>query len=150
MLNTGVGTAPDMSPIAAVDCIAGLSAAALVYAGLTGAPAPAGAQERTGESPRVIEVVAKRFAFEPSRIEVAEGETVRLLVRSADGVHGFGIRKFKVAEEIPRGGEPVMIEFTAAAAGEFEILCSEYCGKGHEEMKARLVVVARDGGRPKR
>ncbi len=140
-----------MSLHTAFDCMAGFGAAALVYAGLAGSPAPAPNQEPAGDAaPRIIEVVAKRFAFEPSRIEVAEGETVRLLVRSADGVHGFGIKKFKVAEEIPRGGEPVMIEFTAAAVGEFEILCSEYCGKGHEEMKARLVVVARDGGRPKR
>ena len=137
-----------MSVHTAVDCMAGLGAAALVYVGLTGAPAPAHSQERAdGDAPRVIEIVAKRFAFEPSRIEVDEGETVRLMVRSADGVHGFGIRKFKVAEEIPRGGAPVMIEFTAAASGEFEILCSEYCGKGHEQMKARLVVRARGAGR---
>ena len=137
-----------MSVHTAIDCMAGLGAAALVYVGLAGAPAPAHSQDRADEdAPRVIEVVAKRFAFEPARIEVDEGETVRLMVRSADGVHGFGIRKFKVAEEIPRGGAPVMIEFTAAASGEFEILCSEYCGKGHEQMKARLVVRARGAGR---
>jgi cytochrome c oxidase subunit II len=104
----------------------------------------AGSRVQTQE-PRTIEIVAKRFAFVPSRIDVAEGETVRLLVRSADGVHGFGIKKFKVAEEIPRGGQPVSIEFTATAPGEFEILCSEYCGKGHEEMSGKLVVRARDG-----
>jgi cytochrome c oxidase subunit 2 len=132
-----------MSMHTAFDCMAGAGAAALVYIGLAAAPAPAQSEAPSG--PRVIEVVARRFAFEPARIEVSEGETVRLLVRSADGVHGFGIRKFKVAEEIPRGGEPVIIEFTAAAAGEFEILCSEYCGKGHEGMKARLVVHARGG-----
>ncbi len=135
-----------MSLHTAFDCMAGFGAAALVYAGLAASPAPARGQEAAGDpAPRIIEVVAKRFAFEPSRIEVTEGETVRLVVRSADGVHGFGIRKFKVAEEIPRGGHPVTIEFTAAAVGEFEILCSEYCGKGHEEMKARLVVHARAG-----
>jgi cytochrome c oxidase subunit 2 len=96
-------------------------------------------------APRTIEVVAKRFAFTPSRIEVVEGETVRLLVKSADGVHGLGIKKFKVSEEIPRGGQPITIEFTANAVGEFEILCSEYCGKGHEDMSAKLVVRAREG-----
>ena len=104
----------------------------------------AGSRVQTQE-PRTIEIVAKRFAFVPSRIDVAEGETVRLLVRSADGVHGFGIKKFKVAEEIPRGGQPVSIEFTATAPGELEILCSEYCRKGHEEMSGKLVVRARDG-----
>jgi cytochrome c oxidase subunit 2 len=122
------------------DCVAGLGAAILVYTGISASPVPARAPQA---GPRVVEVTAKKFAFEPSRIEVTEGETVRLTVRSADGVHGVGIKKFKVAEEVPRGGTPVTIEFTATAVGEFEILCSEYCGKGHEDMAATLVVRAR-------
>ena len=135
-----------MSLNTAFDCVAGVSAALLVYVGAAAArPAPARAQ---GAEPRVIEVVAKRFAFEPTRIEVTEGETVRLMVKSADGVHGFGVKKLKIAEEIPRGGQPVMIEFTANAVGEFEIMCSEYCGKGHEEMRGRLIVRARAPGKP--
>ena len=92
---------------------------------------------------RTIEVVAERFTFEPSRIEVSEGERVKLVVRSADGVHGVEIKKFKVSKKVPRGGEPVEIEFVASAAGEYPILCSEYCGKGHEDMKGTLVVVAK-------
>ena len=35
------------------------------------------------------------------------------------------------------------IEFVASAAGEFPILCSEYCGDGHEDMKGMLVVAAK-------
>ena len=100
------------------------------------------AQDKPGE-PRTIEVVAKRFGFEPARVEVSEGERVRLLVKSADGVHGVEIKKFKVSKKVPRGGDPVTIEFVASAAGEFPILCSEYCGDGHEDMKGMLVVIAR-------
>ncbi len=122
------------------DCVAGLGAAILIFTGLAASPAPVRSHQ---EEPRTVEIVARKFAFEPARIEVTEGETVRLVVRSADGVHGVGIKKFKVAEEVPRGGTPVMIEFTATAVGEFEILCSEYCGKGHGEMAATLVVKAR-------
>lgn len=124
----------------ALDSVAGVSTAALVFLGLTTAPQPPQPAE-----PRVIEVVARKFAFEPSRIEVNEGETVRLVVRSADGMHGISIKKFKVSEEVPRGNEPVTIEFTANAAGEFEIACSEFCGKGHEDMRGTLVVRAREG-----
>ena len=97
----------------------------------------------TAPAPRVIEVVAKRFAFEPATIEVAEGERVRLMVRSGDGVHGIEIKKFRVNKPVPRGGEPVAIDFVASAAGTYEILCSEYCGDGHEEMTGTLVVVAK-------
>ena len=93
--------------------------------------------------PRVIDVVAKRFAFEPARIEVTEGERIRLVVTSADGVHGVGIKKFRVEKTVPRGGAPVTIDFVASTPGEFPVLCSEYCGNGHEEMKGMLVVSAR-------
>jgi cytochrome c oxidase subunit II len=96
----------------------------------------------TASAPIVVEVTVKRFAFEPELIEVTEGDRVQLVVRSADGVHGIGIKKFKVEKKIPRG-ETVTIDFVASAAGTFPVLCSEYCGEGHEEMKGTLVVKVR-------
>lgn len=107
-------------------------------------PAPPEAAE-----PKVFEVVARRFAFEPATIEVTEGDTVRLLVRSADGPHGVEIKAFKVKKAVPRakpGDSPVTIEFVASTAGEYPILCSEYCGKGHEDMTGALVVRAKPKG----
>ena len=95
--------------------------------------------------PRVIEITARRFAFDPADIQVAVGEPVRLIVRSADGVHGLEVKKLKIRKEIPRGGEAVTINFTATEAGRFPILCSEYCGDDHDNMKGMLVVVAPDG-----
>lgn len=96
--------------------------------------------------PKVFEVVAKRFSFDPAKIEVTEGDRVRLVVRSGDGVHGIEIKKFRVNKVVPRGGDKVTIDFTASAPGTFEILCSEYCGEAHEEMKGTLVVEARPRG----
>ena len=120
------------------------SVAAAGTALLLGAAAMSNQQDPAAASaPRTIEVVAKRFAFEPSRIEVTEGERVKLDVKSGDGVHGVEIKKFKVNKRVPRGGDPITIEFVATTAGEFPILCSEYCGDGHEDMKGTLVVVAK-------
>ena len=99
---------------------------------------------QSGE-PRIIEVIAKRYEFVPPSIEVAQGERVRLVVKSGDGLHGFGIKRFDVSKEIPRG-ETVNIDFTADAVGEFPILCTEFCGDGHEQMKGVLVVKARETG----
>ena len=94
--------------------------------------------------PREIPVVAKRFSFEPARVEVKEGERIRLVVTSEDGVHGLEIKKFRVNKKIPRGRDKVTtIDFVASAPGEYPILCSEYCGDGHEEMKGTLVVAAK-------
>jgi cytochrome c oxidase subunit 2 len=97
----------------------------------------------TASAPKIIEIVATRFAFEPAEIEVTEGDHVRLVVKSADGVHGLEIKKFRVQKKIPRGGDPVTIDFVAGAAGSFPIVCSEYCGDGHEDMKGTLVVSVR-------
>ena len=106
-------------------------------------PAPA-----DGE-PKVFEVIARRFEFEPATIEVTEGDRVRLVVRSADGPHGVEIKALKVKKAVPRakpGDAPITIEFVATSAGEFPILCSEYCGNGHEDMKGTLVVKAKAKG----
>ena len=40
----------------------------------------------------------------------------------------------------PEVFETKKIEFIADKSGEFSILCSVYCGKGHHEMKAKLIV----------
>jgi cytochrome c oxidase subunit 2 len=120
------------------------SVAAAGTALLLGAAAMSNQQDPAAASaPRVINVVAQRFTFEPSRIEVTEGERIKLVVTSGDGVHGVEIKKFKVTKKVPRGGDPVTIEFVATVAGEFPIMCSEYCGEGHEEMKGMLVVAAK-------
>ena len=124
------------------------SVAAAGTALLLGAAAMSNQQDpAAATAPRTIEVVAKRFTFEPARIEVTEGERVRLVVKSADGVHGLEIKKFKVNKKIPRGGDPVTIDFVASAPGEYPILCSEYCGDGHEDMKGMLVVAAKSAGK---
>jgi cytochrome c oxidase subunit 2 len=118
--------------------------ACAAVAALTAAAAARSAPPPQADEPRVIEVLARRYVFEPSEIEVTEGERVRMLVRSGDGMHGLEIRRFKVSKEIPRGGEPVVIEFTPDAPGRFPILCSLFCGDGHDDMKGVLVVQARE------
>lgn len=110
---------------------------------------PGTAQQAAVAEPKVFEVVARRFSFEPATIEVVEGDKVRLLVKSTDGPHGVEIKAFKVKKAVPRakpGDEAVTIEFVAATAGEYPILCSEYCGNGHKEMTGTLVVRAKAKG----
>jgi len=89
-----------------------------------------------------VQIVASRFTFEPATIQVMAGESVRLVVRSKDGTHGFAIPKLKIDLHIPASGDPVTAEFTAPAAGEYDIACSEFCGRGHGQMKAALVSIS--------
>ena len=89
-----------------------------------------------------VQIVASRFTFEPAFVQVVAGESVRIVLRSKDGTHGFSIPKLKIDLRIPGSGDPVTAEFTAPAAGEYEIACSEFCGRGHGQMKAALVCIS--------
>lgn len=122
-----------------IEIAAGLLGTLLVSWSL--ADRPSAAPALAGTRPvKEIEVVAERFKFTPDRIEVGQGDHVRLTIRSADGTHGFAIKKLKLDVDVPRGGKPVVLEFDADQAGSFPISCSEYCGRGHSRMKALLVV----------
>ena len=99
----------------------------------------------SGETVRTFEIEARKYEFRPSRLEVNEGETVRITIRSSDTKHGFGIDDLDIEEEVPRRGSPVTIEFVAEEAGEFRIKCTEYCGRGHRRMRGVLVVRPRGG-----
>ncbi|HSL22806.1 MAG TPA: cupredoxin domain-containing protein [Vicinamibacterales bacterium] len=106
----------------------------------------AGARARqvtSGGDVKTIDVTASRFQFEPATISVAQGDTVRLRLRSADRSHAFAIKAFRVKALIPKGGETVTVEFVADQAGTFAFTCAEYCGTGHSGMKGRLVVLAK-------
>jgi cytochrome c oxidase subunit 2 len=103
----------------------------------------AGASSALAENPvHVVQVVAKKFTFEPAVIQVTAGEPVLLVIRSADAAHGFAIRELNLDLQIPRGGEAVTAGFVAPPPGRYEVSCSEFCGSGHGQMKAALVSVA--------
>ena len=89
---------------------------------------------------RVIEVTARRYAFEPTRIVVNAGEKVRLKVTSTDVTHGIDIEGFDINRKLPPD-KTVIIEFTPDQAGRHHFHCSVYCGPGHERMHGELVVI---------
>ena len=94
------------------------------------------------DEPRTIEVMARRYEFVPATIEAQVGERLRLRVVSEDRLHGFGIDAYGINLVVPRGGRAVTVEFAASRPGVFEILCTEDCGRGHDDMKGVLVVKA--------
>jgi cytochrome c oxidase subunit 2 len=115
-----------------------LSAVAIVAGSLLG---PKGAG--WAQAPKVVEVTASQFRFDPAVIEVSEGDHVVLRLRSSDSVHGFAIKAFKAKAAIPEGGKVVTVEFDAKKPGRFEFHCNEFCGAGHLQMKGTLVVAPR-------
>ena len=114
--------------------ISRLTMAALGLLALTGNVV---AQER-----QVVQIVAERFTFTPSRIEVAVGTTVEIHIRSEDTDHGFHIvggRNVIIPKR--RQGEAVVV-FEADEPGTYRFECSKLCGAGHNFMKGEIIVTA--------
>ncbi|HIH16302.1 MAG TPA: hypothetical protein HA252_02775 [Candidatus Diapherotrites archaeon] len=88
-----------------------------------------------------VEVLVRAFnwGFEPSTIEVNQGEWVRLVVSTQDGVHGLAIPAFGVSQKL-EPGKTTVAEFKADKAGHFPFYCNVSCGSGHSDMRGTLVV----------
>ena len=100
--------------------------------------------QRNGVSqptPHRIEVVAKRFRFQPSELTVKQGEPVLLVVKSEDVGHGLRFKELNVDVKTPKNGGTAQVQFTPAVAGDFVGHCSVFCGTGHGSMILTLHVV---------
>lgn len=91
------------------------------------------------DTPRRIEVVAKRFAYVPSDIALKKGEPVVLVLRSEDVPHGVKFKELNLQTEIGKGGS-AELAFTPTQAGDFVGHCSHFCGSGHGAMTLTLHV----------
>ncbi|MEK7376662.1 MAG: cupredoxin domain-containing protein [Candidatus Margulisiibacteriota bacterium] len=94
----------------------------------------------TEESPtKEITFEAYMHGYSPDKIIVKKDALVRLSATSRDVSHGIYIKEYGINEQIKKG-ETKTIEFIADKAGKFNILCSVYCGAGHNKMKGILIV----------
>lgn len=91
-------------------------------------------QAMAQEPNRVIEVKARRFAFEPSSITVFRGEKVELKLISEDVPHSLVIKPLGINEAVSKS-HPGDVVFTATKAGDFEGQCGRFCGSGHGDMR---------------
>jgi cytochrome c oxidase subunit 2 len=92
------------------------------------------------ESPRRIEITAKRFTYSPDTITLKKGEPVILVLRSSDVTHGLKISELKVRTSEIKKGEATEIQFTPLEAGHYTGKCAHFCGKGHGSMTLQIDV----------
>jgi cytochrome c oxidase subunit II len=90
---------------------------------------------------QVFKILARKFEFLPNEITVKKGIPVRLQFTTADVTMGFNAPDFKVRADIVPD-KVSEVRFVPQAEGSFEYLCDVFCGKGHEEMSAKITVVA--------
>lgn len=90
--------------------------------------------------PQRIVVVAKRFVFDPSSIDLKKGVPLILVLKSSDVPHGLRFRELNVEVKAPKGGSGE-VQFTPEKAGDFIGHCSVFCGAGHGSMTLTLHVI---------
>lgn len=86
-----------------------------------------------------FDMIAKQWEFTPNTIEVNQGDTIKLHIKSTDVTHGFKLLEFGVDESL-KPGKTVDVEFIADKTGTFTFACSVFCGSGHSGMKGQLIV----------
>ena len=91
------------------------------------------------QSPKVIEIHAKRFSFSPAEITLVKGETVTLALTADDTTHGLSIPELNVNATLNKG-KTVKVDVTPAQAGTFNGQCNHFCGVGHGSMLFKVTV----------
>ncbi|MDZ7688913.1 MAG: cytochrome c oxidase subunit II [Halobacteriales archaeon] len=99
--------------------------------------------EQVGENEYEVYMRAIQFVFLPNTVEVPEDSTVTFYITSSDVVHGYQIVGTNVnTMVIPGQISEITVEFDEP--GEHGVICNEYCGSGHQDMEAMVIVHPED------
>jgi cytochrome c oxidase subunit 2 len=111
----------------------------LLAAGLPAAtqPAPRASAQDAQTAQRSVTVVARKYAFDPARIDVDVNDLVKVSLSSPDIAHSFTVDAYRIAKRVS-GGHTVTFEFRADQPGTFPIYCNlrqdERCRQMHGEL----------------
>ena len=72
-------------------------------------------------------------------LKLRKGQTYRLHISSMDLQHGFSLQPVNMNFQIVPGYDHVLT-ISPTQAGEFSIICNEFCGIGHHLMTGRIIV----------
>jgi cytochrome c oxidase subunit 2 len=83
--------------------------------------------------------VASMWQFQPAEVFVPVGSEVDMYLTSKDVVHGFNISGKNVNMMATYGAlNKVRVKFDKP--GVYDIVCHEYCGVGHQNMRGQVIV----------
>ena len=93
----------------------------------------------------VVEVTGSQWQWELSKSQFQVGKAVEFRVTSKDVNHGFGIYDkglHLLAQVQAMPGYTNVLRYTFERPGQYQILCMEYCGVAHHDMRATLTVLS--------
>jgi plastocyanin len=89
-------------------------------------------------------VHARRYAFEPARLEVHQGDLVRITLRTDDIPHSFVVDALRIAKKAT-ADHSVTFELLADRAGVYPYYCNLTLEDGCRTMTGQLVVLPETG-----
>jgi cytochrome c oxidase subunit 2 len=85
-----------------------------------------------------IYMVAKQWNWYPV-LKLKKGATYRLHLSSLDVLHGFSLYPMNINFMVIPDYDYV-ITITPTEAGEYRVVCNEFCGLGHQLMVGKIIV----------
>ncbi|WP_249870002.1 cupredoxin domain-containing protein [Oceanobacillus saliphilus] len=92
--------------------------------------------EVASEATNNVSITLTNFDFDQDQYVVQSGEEVTITLVNEEGNHGISIDELDV--NMQGAGEAT---FIPEEPGEYIIYCNIFCGDGHDEMTATLVVL---------
>lgn len=92
-----------------------------------------------------VDVVGEQWSWTIEPTSFVVGQTAEFHVTSNDVNHGFalyGPDMRVVAQVQAMPGYTNILRYTFTAPGTYQVLCLEYCGVAHHEMRAEITVAA--------
>lgn len=86
-----------------------------------------------------IYMVGRLWEWWPA-FELQKGQSYRLHLASTDWQHGFSLQPANLNVQVLPGYDMVLT-LTPNKAGEYSVVCNEYCGIGHHNMLGKIYVV---------
>jgi cytochrome c oxidase subunit 2 len=90
-----------------------------------------------------IYLLAMTYTWTPI-LKLQEGAEYILHLSALDVNHGFNLNPLNVNFQVVPGYD-YGLRVTPTAAGDFRIICNEFCGIGHHTMVGRVIVVNKQG-----
>jgi len=96
---------------------------------------------KSAKKEKIIKIEARKFAYSPNQINLKQGQAVILEFTAIDFTHGFSVPDMKIRADL-MPGQVTRVKLNTDTAGDFDFLCDNFCGSGHETMNGRISIIA--------
>ncbi len=90
-----------------------------------------------------VYILVEQYEFMPSTIRLSAGEHYSLVFLSSDVLHGVSLIQDRGLNGVVMPNMASVMTIEPMREGEILMLCTEYCGEGHDLMKGKIIVEAR-------